>query len=117
MVLVLGARVALPSCEPSPVHSHPSVSASADRFVGFVALTSHDHIERESICASDMSAAAAVLSRIAPLAGSDFTAMAAIAPAGWLADMLSPMMRASPSRLAPSLTGRQILSRLCITIR
>ncbi|MDV3131935.1 hypothetical protein [Mycobacterium sp. 29Ha] len=113
VVLVLGAKVALPWCETSPVRSDYSVSASADRSI---ALTGYDHIEPGSICASDMSAAA-VLPRIAPLAGSDFITMAGIAVAGWLAAMLSPMMRAPPGRLAASLTGRQILSRLCISRR
>ncbi|WP_338341741.1 hypothetical protein [Mycobacterium intracellulare] len=113
VLLVLGARVALPCCEVSPVHSHRSVSASADRVF---ALASHDHVQHESICSSDMSAAA-VLPQIAPRAGSDFIAMAGIAIVGWLPAMLSPMMRPSAGRLAASLTGKQILSRLCITRR
>ncbi|WP_333895291.1 hypothetical protein [Mycolicibacterium gadium] len=113
VVLVLGGAVALPWCEISPVHSHRSVSASVD---SVFALANHDHIQQESICSSDM-LAAAVLPRIAPLAGSDFIAMAGIGIAGWLAAMLSPMMRAPPGRLAVSLNGRQVLSRLCISRR
>ncbi len=113
VVLVLGGTVALPWCEVSPVHSHRSVSASVDPVL---ALANHDHIQQESICSSDMSAAA-VLPRIAPLAGSDFIAMAGIAIAGWLVAMPSPLMRAPPDRLAASLTGKQVLSRLCISRR
>lgn len=55
VLLVLGARVVLPCCEASPVHPHRSVSASADRVL---ALASHDHVQDESICSSDISAAA-----------------------------------------------------------
>lgn len=113
VVLVLGARVVVPWCEVSPVHSHRSVSASADHVV---ALASHDQIQHESLCSSNMSAAA-VLPQIAPLAGSYLIAMAGIAIAGWLATMVSPTMRPPPGRLAASLTGQQILSRLCITRR
>lgn len=113
VVLVLGASVALPLCDIAPAHSHRSVSASVDPVL---ALANHDHIQEESTCSSDMSAAA-VLPRIVPLAGSDFIAMAGIDIAGWLAAMLSPMTRAPPSRVAASLTGRQVLSRLCISRR
>lgn len=112
MVLVLGAGVALPWCEVSPVHSHRSVSASADRVP---AHANHNEIQHESICSSDLSAAA-VLPRIAPLPGSDF-AKAGIPIAGWLAAILSPTMRPPPGRLTASLTGIQIFSRLCITRR
>lgn len=113
VVLVLGARVALPWCEISPVHSHRSVSASADRVL---ALAGHDHLQHASSCSSDRSAAA-VLPRIAPLAGAEFIAVAGIVIAGLLAATLSPMIRPPPGRLAAFLTGKQILSRLCITRR
>lgn len=66
--------------------------------------------------------AAAVIPRIAPLTGFDFIAvagigMAGVGIAGWLAAMLSPMMRAPPGRLAVSMNGRQVMSRLCTSRR
>lgn len=118
VVLLLGPKVALPWCEASPVHAHHAISASVDRDLAFA----NHHVQHEFICSSDLPDAAAVLPRIAPLGGLGFIAMTGIAMtgiviAGWLAAMMSPVMRGPPGRLAASLTGRQVLSRLCIARR